>query len=166
MKTRETASLVKQLDKASSRYGMEISAKKTKLITNSAQPISTKITVSEKELETDDHFKYIGTMKSEEGLKTETLARVTQTATAMARMKIRDRNITLGTKLKLQRALVISIKLYACEAWTLIADLQKGIQAVKMIWLIRLLGISYKDHVTNNEVRRRFSQKCVSMKIY
>ena len=51
-KEEELASLVKQLDEASSRYGMEISAEKTKLMTNSAQPITTKITVSGKELET------------------------------------------------------------------------------------------------------------------
>ncbi|KAK3767206.1 hypothetical protein RRG08_018076 [Elysia crispata] len=40
----ELASLVKQLDEASSRYSMEISAEKTKLMTNSVQPITTKIT--------------------------------------------------------------------------------------------------------------------------
>jgi len=49
--------------------------------------------------------------------------------------------------------------LYACEAWTLNADLQRRIQAVEMRCLRRLLGISYKDHVTNNEVRRKITQQ-------
>ena len=136
---------------------MEISAEKTKLMTNSAQPITTKITVSEKELETVDHFKYLETIISEEGSKTEILARAAQTATAMARLKTiwRDRDITLENKVKLQRALAMSIMLYACESWTLNTDLKRRIQAVGMRRLSRLLGISYKDHVTNNEVRRR-----------
>ena len=79
-KEEELASLMKQLDEASSRYGMEISAERTKLMTNSAQPITTKITVSGKELETVDHFKYLGTTISEEGSKTEILKRAAQTA--------------------------------------------------------------------------------------
>ena len=60
--------------------------------------------------------------------------------------------------MKLLHALVISTMLYACEAWTLNADLQRKIQAVEMRCLRKLLGISYKDHVTNNEVRRKITQ--------
>ncbi|KAK3786897.1 hypothetical protein RRG08_017495 [Elysia crispata] len=72
----------------------------------------------------------------------------------MARLKtIRTaRNIPLGTKVKLQHALVIPIMLIASEAWTLNADLQRRLQAVEMRCLRRLLGISYKGHVTNKEV--------------
>ena len=159
-KEEELASLVKQLDETSSRYGMEISAEKTKLMTNSARPITTKITVSGKELETVEQFKYLGAIISEEGSKTEILARTAQTSTAMARLKIiwKDKNISLKTKVKLLRALVSSIMLYACETWTLNADLQRRIQAVEMRCLRRLLGISYRDRITNLEVRRRVSQ--------
>ena len=157
----ELASLVKQLDTTSSRYGMEISAEKTKLMTNSDQPITTKITVSGKELETVEQFKYLGSIITEEGSKTEILARAAQTSTAMAKLKIiwKDKNIPLRTKVKLLRALVISIMLYACEAWTLNAELQRKIQAVEMRCLRRLLGISYQDHITNVEVRRRVGQE-------
>ena len=52
------------------------------------------------------------------------------------------------------RSLVISIFLYACESWTLTAELKKT-QAFKMICYRMLLNISYKDHVTNEEVRRK-----------
>ena len=48
-------------------------------------PITTKITVSGKELETVGYFQYLGIIISEEGSKTEILARVAHTATAMAR---------------------------------------------------------------------------------
>ena len=53
------------------------------------------------------------------------------------------------------RSLVISIFLYACESWTLTAELNKRTQAFEMICYRRLLNISYKDHVTNEEVRRK-----------
>ena len=53
------------------------------------------------------------------------------------------------------RSLVISIFLYACESWTLTAELEKRMQAFEMRCYRRLLNISYKDHVTNEELRRK-----------
>ena len=38
--------------------------------------------------------------------------------------------------------------LYACESWTLTAELEKRTQAFEMRCYRRLLNISYKDHVT------------------
>ena len=67
----------------------------------------------------------------------------------------RDNNIPLGSKVKLMRSLVISIFLYACESWTLTAELEKRTQAFEMRCYRRLLNITYKDHVTNEEVRRK-----------
>ena len=52
------------------------------------------------------------------------------------------------------RSLVTSIFLYACESWTLTAELQKRIQAKEMRCYRKILHISYKDHVTNEEVQR------------
>ena len=48
----ELANLVERLDKASTAYGMEISAEKTKLITNNAISIETEIKVNEQKLDT------------------------------------------------------------------------------------------------------------------
>ena len=53
------------------------------------------------------------------------------------------------------RSLVISIFLYACESWILTAELEKRTQAFEMRCYRRLLNISYKDHDTNEEVRRK-----------
>ena len=51
------------------------------------------------------------------------------------------------------RFLVISIFLYACESWTLTAELEKRMQAFEMRCCRRLLNISYKDHSASGEVR-------------
>ena len=50
------------------------------------------------------------------------------------------------------RSLVTSIFLYPCESWTLIAELQRRIQAMKIRCYRKILHISYKDPVTNEEV--------------
>ena len=55
-------------------------------------------------------------------------------------------------------SLVTSIFLYACESWTLTAELQRSIQALEMRCYRKILHISYKDHVTNEEVRAKIQQ--------
>ena len=56
------------------------------------------------------------------------------------------------------RSLVTSIFLYACESWTLTAELQRRIQAMEMRCYRKILHISYKDHVTNEEVCTKIKQ--------
>ena len=56
------------------------------------------------------------------------------------------------------RSLVTSIFLYACESWILTAELQRRIQATEMRCYCKILRISYKDHVTNEEVRAKIQQ--------
>ena len=57
--------------------------------------------------------------------------------------------------MKLMGSLVISIFLYACESWTLTAELEKITQAFEMKCYWILLNILYKDHVTNEGVCRK-----------
>ena len=134
---------------------MEISAEKTKLMTNSANGIQREIKVKGQKLGTVTSFKYLGAVVSDDGSKPEALSRTAQATAALTKLKPiwRDNNISLGSKVKLMRSLVISIFLYACESWTLTAELEKRTQAFEMRCYRRLLNISYKDHVTNEEVR-------------
>ena len=56
------------------------------------------------------------------------------------------------------RSLVTSIFLYACESWTLTAELRRKIQAMEMRCYRKILRISYRYHVTNEEVRAKIQQ--------
>ena len=56
------------------------------------------------------------------------------------------------------RSLVTFISLYACESWTLTAELQRKIQAMEMRCNRKILRFSYKDLVTNEEVRAKTQQ--------
>ena len=79
---------------------------------------------------------------------------------ALTRLKpvCNDRSISFSSKIQLMRSLVTSIFLYACESWTLKAELQRRIQAMEMRCHCKILHISYKDHVTNEEVRAKIQQ--------
>ena len=66
-----------------------------------------------------------------------------------------DKNIVLSSKIRLMCSLVISIFLYACEFWTLRAELERRIQAMEMRCFRKLLVITYRDGISNEEVPNR-----------
>ena len=148
---------LESLGKTCTRYKMEISAEKTKLMTNSANGIQRAIKVKGQRLGIVTSFKYLGAVVSDDGSKPEVLSRIAQATAALTKLKPiwRDNNISLESKVKLMRSLVISIFLYACESWTLTAELEKRTQVFEMRCYQRLLNISYKDHVTDEEVCRK-----------
>ena len=83
----ELANLVERLDKASTAYGMEISAEKSELMTNNSSGINTEIKVNGQWLETVASFKYLGSVITDEGSKPEMLSRIAQTTAALTRLK-------------------------------------------------------------------------------
>ena len=135
---------------------MEIGPDKTKVTTNNPKA-SKEIKIKGQRLEDVEIFKYLGAIISNEGSKPEILSRIDQTTAALSRLKIiwRDKNISLASKVKLMWTLILSSFLYACESWTLTAEIERRIQVLEMRCYRRLLNISYKDHVTNEEVRNR-----------
>ena len=93
----ELAKLVEHFDKASTAYGMEIIAEKTKLMTNNTSGINTETKVNGRKLETVTSFKYVGSVITDEGSKPEILSRIAQTKAALTRLKpvLNDMNISI-----------------------------------------------------------------------
>ena len=139
---------------------MEISAEKTKLMTNNTSGINTEIHVNGQKLETVTSVKYLGSVITDEISKLEILSRIAQTTAVLIRLKpVRiDKSISLSSEIRLMRSLVTFIFLYACESWTLTAELQRRIQAMEMRCYCKILHISYKDHVTIEEVLAKIQQ--------
>ena len=77
-------------------------------------------------------FKYIGAVVSDDGSKPKILSRIAQAIAALTKLKPiwRDNNISLGSKVKLMRSLVIFKFLYACELWTSTAESEKRAQTL------------------------------------
>ena len=96
----QQANLVERLDKAPTAYGTEISAEKTKLMTNNTSGINTEIKVNGQKLETVTSFKYLGSVMTDEGSKPEILSRIAQTTAAFTRLKPVwiDKSISLSSR--------------------------------------------------------------------
>ena len=126
----ELAKLVERLDKASTAYGMESSAEKTKLVTIKTSGIKD-IKANGQKLETVTRFRYLGPVVSDEGSKPEILSRIAQTTAARLKLVWNDRSNSLSSKIDM-RSLVTSIFLYGCDSWTFTTELQRRIQAMGM----------------------------------
>ena len=129
-------------------------------MTNNTSGTNNEIKVNGQRLETATSFKYLGSVVTDEGSKPEVRSRIVQTTAALTRLKPvwDDRSISLSSKIRLMCSLVPFSFLYACESWTLTAELQKEIQAIEMRCYRKILRISYKDRVTNEEVRAKIQQ--------
>ena len=91
--------------------GMEISAEKTKLMTNNTSGSNTEIKVNGQKLQTVTSSKYLGSVITEVGFKPEILSRIAQTSAALTRLKPVwiDKSISLSSKIRLMRSFVTSI---------------------------------------------------------
>ena len=153
----EAGVVIDRLDTTTTQYKMEVGPDKTKVMTNSPNGFQREIKIKSQRLEEVQNFKYLGAIISNEGSKPEILSRIAQTTAALSRLKIiwRDKNMSLASKVKLMRTVILFTFLYACESWTLTAEIERRIQALEMRCYRRRLNISYKDHATNEEVRNR-----------
>ena len=122
--------------------------------------VNTELKVNGQKLEIVTSFKYLVLVITDEGSKPEILSRITQATAALTRLKPVwiDKSISLSSKIRLMCFLVTSIFLYACESWTLTAELQRRNQAMEMRCYCKILHISYKDHVTNEEICTKTQQ--------
>ena len=96
----------------------------------------------------------MGSVVSAQGSNPEILSRIVQTTAALTRLKPvwNNGSISLSSTICLIRSLARSIFFYACESWTLKAELQRRIRAIEIRCYREILRISFKDPVNNEEV--------------
>ena len=115
------------------------------------------VSTPDKKLETVCSFKCLGAIVSDEGFKPELLSRIAQTTAAVTELKViwNDKNIAITSKIRRMCSLAMFIFLNACEMWIIAVNIERRIQALEMKCFNKLFGISYRDHITNEEVKAR-----------
>ena len=139
---------------------MEISAKKTKLMTKYTKDIQMEIKVKGQRLGSVTSFKCIKAFVSNIGLKSEFLSSIAQATAVLTKLKPiwRANNIPLGLKVSWCPPLSFPnfcMPVNRGPSVHMHTELEKRTQAFKMSCYQSLLNILYKVHVTNEEVCRK-----------
>ena len=154
------------------RFGMQVNTNKTKALIQHPPghiiPI-TNITIDNQPLEEVDQFPYLGSiLTSTPTCKKDIENRIRAAHSAYGRLSYRVFNnhaLTIGTKIMVFRAVVLSTLLYACEAWTLYRSDIKRLESFQQSKLRQILKIKWESRTTNNTVLKRASLTSVEATI-
>ena len=149
------------------KLGLQINIQKTEYMKHTAMPVevSQPPSIDGEPLKEVLSYKYLGSHISANcSLDDEISHRLGQANGAYGRLRTRvfeNHDLTLSTKIMVYHAVVISALLYGSEAWTLYQRQVKLLEQFHMKSLRKLLGVTWRDRVSNLEVLRRTS--CVPL---
>ena len=154
--------------KACDDFGLTISIKKTEVMYQPApnapysEPV---ITVNGEKLTVTEKVIYPGsTLSRSVSIDEEVSYRIARVSSAFGRLreKVWDRRgISLMTKLKVYRAVVLPSLLYACETWTVYSRHARQLNSFHMRCLRKLLHIKWQDKVPDTEVLQKAKMESV-----
>ena len=107
-----------------------------------------------------NRFKYLGvTLTPSNDSTSEIKSRLLLASTALGKLQKvwSDKDITLSTKLRLLNALVYPVLLYGSEIWTIKKNDLKKLVAFEMRCYRKVLNITWKDKIRNEDVLLRIS---------
>ena len=147
---------------ACDNFGLTISTKKTEVMYQPApgKPYAEPtITVNKEKLPAADNFTYLGsTLSRSANIDAEVNNRIAKASAAFGRLwcKVWERDgITLDTKLKVYRAIVMPTLLYGCETWTVYQRHARTLNRFHLNCLRKILRIKWQDKIPDTDVLSR-----------
>ncbi|XP_047501815.1 uncharacterized protein LOC125047580 [Penaeus chinensis] len=129
-------------------FGLIISTKKIEVMKH--------IMEKGQELQAVDSFTYLGsTLSRAVNIDAEVINRIAKASSAFGRLRENvweRRGLSLTTKLKVYRAVVLTTLLYACETWAVYSRHAKQLNRFHLSCLRRLLRIKWQDKISDTEV--------------
>ena len=114
------------------------------------------IQIKSHNLQAVDTFTYLGsTLSRDTQLDAEVNCRISNASSMFGRLRSKvweRRGISLPTKLKVYRAVVISILLYASETWTVYRRHAKQLNQFHMTCLRRIFNTQWQDKVPDTDI--------------
>ena len=144
------------------RLGLKMNTDKTEVLRGKFEgdgQENTCINVGPAQLKNVQAFKYLGSYLTDDcSLDKEITQRIGKAAAAFGSLRGRvfsNRNLKLPTKISVYHAVCLSTLLYGSEAWTLYQRQLRKLESYHISCLQRILGITWKNKITHNEIYRR-----------
>ncbi len=121
------------------------------------------IIVNDEKLQVADKFVYLGSTLSRHVSIDEVNYRISRASSAFGRLydRVWGRGISVKTKLKVYRAVVLPSLLYACETWTVYSRHAKQLNSFHMRCLRNIMHIKWQDKIPDTEVLQRAEMESV-----
>ncbi|KAI5718650.1 hypothetical protein M8J77_024598 [Diaphorina citri] len=152
------------------KYNMRMNRTKTKVLVcsrNTEEQRPRPILIENEYIEIVKEYKYLGSLITSDGTsKKEIKSRIMQAKNAFNKKKnlLTSRGIDLNTRKRLIKTFVWSVLLYGSEAWTMGKGEERRLMAFEAWCWRRMMKISWREHVTNEEVFRRAGERRNLMK--
>ena len=156
---------VTRVEDTSKRFGMEISAEKSKvMVVGKKENVDGQVVnvmVGGKRLEQVKNFIYLGsTLVEDEKSEKEIRIRIGRATSALVKLDNIWRSKSVEMKNKLLLMIVMATLLYACESWTVSKSDEQRRKVFEMKIYRRLLAISWKEKKTNLFVKNINREIC------
>ena len=153
------------LSNIASNVGLRISSEKTKVMAVKDDQLLY-ISINQQQTEQVNNFTYLGSQITSNGdTNPDIHARLGKARSIFRRSSSTwtSNHISLKTKCKLFKSLVISVATYACETWKVTEGQAHTIDTFQQQCLRRITKTSWRDHITNRAILQRTDSEQLSV---
>ena len=131
--------------------GMKINGAKCKVLS----PSHDHITIDGTQVESVNEFVFLGSAVPDSTYEINRRTALASQSFGRLRKTVWDvRNLSRNLKIRLYKALIVPIAIYASETWTLKASDKHKLEVFEMRCLRSILGVNIRDRITNVAVRK------------
>jgi len=145
-----------------------MNVKKCKTLVSDSWEDSRQIRIGSTEVENVEDLCYLGSWLSTNGnCDKDCQIRIGKASSVFGRLQgvWRNKHISLKVRVRLYESLVTSTMLYSAELWPLTIPQKKRLDAAHHKFQRRLLGITWKDKVRNEDIRNQTEQQRMDLVI-
>ena len=138
-------------------YNMRINIDKTEVMAFAREERTINIYIENHQLKQVKDFTYLGSIFSENGrMSNEIQQRCNKANQVIGQMSpiLKCKHVNMSTKRALFNTIFLPTLCYQCQTWTMTADDRRKIVTTEMKCLRRMLGVSRRDRIRNEDIRK------------
>ena len=115
------------------------------------------ISIDDKHLKQANEFTYLGSIISSEGKNSKEIQnRCNKTYQILGQMtrNFKNKIVNIDTNVALYKIIIIPSLCYQCQTWTMTAQDKRKIVTGEITCLRRILGVSLRDRIRNDNIRQ------------